>query len=105
VKYQLAKELKDEGFPQPDDPVRSPGGSYPDHEDDEQSVYIPTLEELIEACGKQFDYLDAPAVWHDNTTDPEAQWAAISHQGSCGIGPTPAEAVARLWLALNRKEE
>ena len=40
--YELAKELKEVGFRQP------PGGF----------IYIPTLEELIEACGEMFGELE-----------------------------------------------
>lgn len=64
---------------------------------------VPTLEELIEACGENFaglhedgdGYSAFHMLTHDGRFDPDI---AIS-----GHGKTPKEAVARLWLALNRK--
>jgi hypothetical protein len=112
--YELAKELKDAGFPQKlvygtafyeeDGKAityvgecningETPGcgcgpGSYaPD-------VRVPTLEELTAACGQ-----DRPIdirIWPTNSS------AVISGRGF-GEGPTPLKAVAKLWIALNRK--
>ena len=100
MNYELAKELKDAGFPQllggkwihetgrVSDEMRAAGGY----------AYLPTLSELIEACGDQFKMLVA---------DPhiKGRWIAFSflstNSGSC---PSPDEAVARLWLALNAVE-
>lgn len=119
--FELAKQLKDAGFPQgrlPDNPFSMiypkdqqwiEGGfpkSFPHefptalHVDDTEGklkigAYAPTLEELMEACGTPF-YLQ---------TTPE--WTAGKTRGMdaiCRVGATPAEAVARLWLALNQKD-
>jgi hypothetical protein len=72
--YELAKELKDAGFPQK-------------HHYDEQGrrndfcepevVSNPTLEELIEACGEDFGNLSFQVP----TNDPSAShwWSAKSH--------------------------
>jgi len=54
VRYELAKQLDEAGFPQ--------GGkgdwlSDPDALIARDRVYAPTLEELIEACGAQFEEL------------------------------------------------
>jgi len=56
------------------------------------------LEDLIEACGKQFDRLLA---YHDT-----GDWEATSEKDSDSLfksasGKIPTEAVARLWLALH----
>lgn len=62
------------------------------------------LSELIEACGDDFESL----------VKREEDWAAYvtedAYKGDCvydccgyRIGSTPEEAVAKLWLALNKK--
>ena len=53
-------------------------------------VYVPTLEELIEACGKNFASLHKQDVG----------WLAFKDCDHSFFAETPAEAVARLWLAL-----
>ena len=56
---------------------------------------IPTLEELIDACGKYFEQVIRWEV---------GEWAAYAIAGDrefIGKGATAAEAVARLWLSLN----
>lgn len=107
--YELAKELKDAGFPS-----KNPYNNHYWHNgkvesyqevDDWAENYIGvwdnayeifTLSELLEACGERFYSLtyDSVVKWCCNaypTTD-------YNHFGS-----TPEEAVARLWLALNKK--
>jgi hypothetical protein len=117
--YELAKELKDAGFPQKyhyDEQGRRNDFCEP------EVVSNPTLEELIEACGEDFGNLSFQVP----TKDPSAShwWSAKSHglheiipeewsdeykkerkdspEHAClyGLGNTPAEAVARLLLAL-----
>jgi hypothetical protein len=92
VDYELAKSLMDAGFPQigkgrligsPDKLVWRSG----------DRVYVPTLEELIDACGTNFGSLDKR---HDG-------WlASANYEQSC-FAETPAAAVARLWLALQKQ--
>ena len=95
MNYELAKELKDAGFPQ-SEPNGFPGILNPDGD---TTVYYPTLEELIEACG---DSSISLAKWGK-------KWQAGYHDkwGECngpeGSGETPEEAVANLWLAINKK--
>ncbi len=101
--YELAKELKDAGFPQKE---------MFDTEDfngqwlGEDEIYAPSLSELIEACGEI-------VLWKYDDT-----WFA-GHGGerglSCGetyfddypkflkTGKAPEEAVSKLWLELNKK--
>ena len=56
-------------------------------------VYVPTLEELIEACGENFGSLDKR---HDG-------WLARTNGDQPCVAGTPAEAVARLWLTLQKQ--
>jgi len=56
-------------------------------------VYAPTLEELIEACGENFGSLDKQ---HDG-------WLASANFGQTCFAKTPVEAVAHLWLALQKR--
>jgi|SRR5215211_8161905 len=100
IAYTLANELKDAGYPQ--------GGRGSWIVDPGQIVargghraYVPTLEELIEACGENF------ALLHQSVKSKK--WAAQDFKYDeeegphDGEGSTPTEAVARLWLALNKR--
>lgn len=90
--YELAKELKDAGFPQkPHVPLSIPRMNIQEVE----HVDIPTLSELIEACGEhmQLDWFPKTNTAYANCCDRN------DHQHT---GSTPLEAVARLWLALNK---
>ena len=76
-------------------------------------VYLPTLEELIEACGDDILGLNRT---HDDSGEPNG-WVADTHTHACDCGKdncfdfnwehesgaTPTEAVARLWLVINKK--
>lgn len=97
ISYELAKELHDASFPQigtgkriaPPDKIVARRHDF---------VYVPTLDELIEACGPHFFSLvyDLGKGWRCfSDTD---QWNTVATSD----GSTPAEAVARLWLALNK---
>lgn len=108
--YELAKELKDAGFPL----IKIEGGmcvgrqkvvdfnpegiQNKDGMPNAQHFYEPTLSELIEAC-ESFSSL---------TKSPRGTWYCARSKGSVEmvVGDeysTPEEAVARLWLALNKK--
>lgn len=92
MKYELAKELRDAGFPQtgngksvgpPDALVMRRG----------DGVYSPTLSELVNAC-------EGPFKLESKTDEASAPiWIAES-TGLIANGATPEEAVARLWLGL-----
>jgi hypothetical protein len=100
MNYELAQELKDAAFPNIKDLQHRqgrefilPDGSVPVYSiGDAQNVnawFIPILEELIEACGEQFDRLVA---YHN-----KGAWNAISEKDSDGFfksasGKTPTEA-------------
>lgn len=83
--YSLAKELQDAGW------------KYKDGSRAVGEFAQPTLEELIEACGEDFQKLE---------TIVGDKWQGVGGAGIRDIeveGNTPSEAVARLWLALNKK--
>lgn len=105
--YELAKQLKDAGFPQ------NKYGSYDCQHNVNQAhtmlssangvgdcefVQLPTLEELIEACGDKFGFLSK--IQGENTFI-----AAIPGGTAQFVDKTnsPSEAVAKLWLELNKK--
>lgn len=130
MNYELAKELKDAGFPQTGRSDWYCGGhtyydSYPEGERHEECaektiltrgdlycdsasmtaefpIEVPTLSELIEACGAEkdnFTLISFPSL---------GKWVATLDSLTTGFGKgngaTPEEAVALLYLALNRKE-
>lgn len=97
--YDLVKELKDAGFPK-ELTVCSGGRMCPlgmkKHYD------APTLSELIEACGDEFFALRR----NFSAKDGKPFFWAETYHGTTFAGvasPTPEEAVAMLWLALNKK--
>lgn len=98
MNYELTNQLKDAGFPL--------------HSNENISVFnvddviyaTPTLSELIEACGEDLKQIDRILQWKE-----KPDWFALSHsinpdsRRDIGeFGKTPEEAVARLWLALNK---
>lgn len=125
IDYELAKQLKNAGFPQE---LPDPSSYYDAKErlfgwsEGEDKPYgnawvkVPTLEELIEACvilkpkreiGLQHNVEAA------NRTKPTDEWTAYWEGASSDThfeyglevdGSTPIEAVAQLWLALNENK-
>lgn len=110
--YELAKALSDAGFPQG---TTSSDTHYtyvdeknnPCHGITPNSAYLPTLSELIDACGKEFGAL---------LRVPTGKWQAMGGaivksekyevQGEYilrFLSETFEEAVAKLWLELNKK--
>jgi len=123
MNYELAKKLKEVGFIQ-----RGRSGKYyrepetllPVLEDEHSTisniinatptvyrdplinkVYVPTLDELIEACGVYSFSI------HFNQGGPTyggEPWFYIEHSGrNIKHSATRSEAVAKLWLELNKK--
>jgi hypothetical protein len=97
MEYSLAKELQDAGFSQ------GGRGTWAAPLDKivvraADRAYSPTLEELIEACGKSFVGLTA-------SDDDSGDWSAFAEGYPVGTieGKSPSEAVARLWLVLHGK--
>ena len=98
ITYELAKQLKDTGFPNMRFVTQTTTGS-----DEIRVIESPTLSELIESCGKGFSSL---------TRSPRDTWYVASPHGEgkneyeLVVGseyPTPEIAVANLWLELNKK--
>ncbi len=87
MNYELAKQLKDAGFPQKDICGHC-GTKF--HTDT-----FPTLFELIEACGDRFQRLSRM----------DYGFRAVGMKDSVIFcdNNTPEEAVAKLWLELNKK--
>ena len=90
MNYELAKQLKDAGFPQ-----------LPQHNflinpnDADDGVTAPTLSELINACGEKFGSLSKDGGTY--------KWLASSHPDEFYEGgKTPEEAVAKLYIKLNK---
>jgi len=87
--YETAKKLKDAGFKQTG--IHSPLT----YSRKEGEPYYPYLNELIEACGESFYNLVKQQVWVARAyNEKEDEYV--------GTGNTPEEAVAELWLALNK---
>ena len=109
--YELAKKLKEAGYPQL---VRISQNFYPypdsnertntdeDHDidcsTDDDCVKSPRLSELIEACGNRFESLD----FFPTRPKKSIRWRAT---GMCNAitkeAETPEEAVAKLYIELN----
>lgn len=89
--YELLKQLKDAGFPQNNHYYCRQDGIISD-------VSIPTLSELIEVCGGNFYslYRHKKDKWQAHSNSD--QWDTEITDGS-----TPEEAVAKLWLEVNKK--
>ena len=98
MNYELAKKLKDAGFP---DKKVGEIVEYPEG----KAFGIPNLSELIEALGDVYFSL--------SNHSGDQGWCATLNDHFCspmdiqkyhGHGKTPEEAVANLWLELNKKE-
>lgn len=107
MKYELAKELKDAGFPQdPDNPQVHTDicGNFENTDPkcrSENRGVSPTLDELIDKCTQKGRFIRL-----NQTTKG---WFACSHDDELvihesAVGQTPKIALARLWLELNRKK-
>ena len=107
LSYELALKLKEAGFPQNpfkkgdcpcvDSSVEN-NGTWVCQCSPDKFITIPSLSELIEACGEHFNSLSV----HPFTK----VWTAFSVYTALDApksnGNTPEEAVARLWLELNK---
>lgn len=92
----LIKRLKDEGFPC--------------HTFPEGTKMTPTLSELIEKCGENFAILSAIKdhsgkiiKWHASGWDVD-RCIDMECCPEAGVGATPFDAVAKLWLTINSKQ-
>ena len=95
--YKLAKQLKEAGWPQGLTGISISGNAW-------KECYSPGLSELIEACGDRFRTLIycgcKECKWNvhgDSEIDDWDDEMRLSFNGK-----TPEEAVAKLWLKLNK---
>lgn len=87
MNYELAKQLKDAGFPNfEEDWVDEVG----------HAVVHPTLSELIEACDSSFG-----SVYKTIAGFGATGWDKLV-EGIYTYGSTPEEAVAKVWLELQK---
>lgn len=109
MNYETARKLKDAGFPQEGD------GMFTDEHENIQTIrssgfqmYIPTLSELIEACGDGEH--EVRLIWSFKEKWCASQEGLTFPNGKFEMGveifdcPTPEEAVANLYLALHPSE-
>jgi hypothetical protein len=100
MNYDLAKQLKDAGFPIPNHGFNEGECDFRNchYPANKEQICVPTLSELIEACGDKFVTLTR---WKKAVLSVE--WSAYGTDFRRD-GRTLEEAVANLWLALNEKE-
>ena len=96
--YELARLLDEAGFPQGGG-GRWIGAAHALVMRAADRAYVPTLEELLMACDTQFTSLQ----YVPNERDTHRRWLASStRNASSHFGSSPAEAVAKLWLDLQK---
>ena len=106
MNYELAKKLKEAGFPKtamgwikrfgtedwkPANSCEMSEMTFSGDEEDSNTP-CPTLSELIEACGESFTRLEKKLFGNLWKTNEQERWYHTSE-----------EAVANLWLELNKK--
>lgn len=110
--YELAKQLKEAGF-QCGHTMDMDSGTWCTHcpydraqaNSGFEDMCFPTLSELIAACGDRFSSMDAMHYLGKISTwrvREEKQYHG-GRDNLLTIGETPEEAVANLWLLLNKK--
>lgn len=105
MNYELAQKLKDAGFPLKCTTYTTNDFVFGVAVKDGENVLYPLLSELIEACGENFLDLIRTVSWG------EVKWVASGRKEDGRRFPTfqvkdfstPEEAVAELWLAINKK--
>ena len=111
MNYEIALKLKEAGYPQgggdwqtdtwlgPRGDVyfrKKNNGDIPNFPED--AVFIPSLSQLIEACGENFTRLT-----YDRVSKSFSAYQDLPKLYTFTYGSTPEEAVGKLWLELNRK--
>lgn len=94
---KICEELKQKGFPQKYKVGEKRLFQDGTIKDMSNATFVPRLDDLIEVCGEEFEQLILDI-------SPIPLWCA----GARGIakaesGSTPEEAVANLWLDLNKQ--
>lgn len=104
ISHELLLALKNAGFPQEGHGLNSDlldmaGNSSVNVF--RESVYDPTLSELIESCGNEFELLSLEYIKDEGFNDSRFIWWANSKNHRMA-GTSIEEAVANLWLSLNK---
>lgn len=109
MKYELIQKLKDTGYPLTEVDTTSNWCLTRDGVitfEDNTTYRIPSLSELIEACGEEVVLsnckgdLKARECTESWLTE---KWYGLSKVCHIAQGKTPEEAVAKLWIELNEK--
>lgn len=110
MNYELAKNLKDSEFPLK---VASQADSNHHHEmfqygkdsigRDNTWWLEPSLSELIEACGEEITIQGTKKIGYRAYNSANIDYETGIYNENAD-GATPEEAVANLWLALNKKD-
>lgn len=119
--YELAKQLKEAGFPQGGEGktvsklknIKTDLGGLKvkaqTHYTQPKYAYIPTLSELIEACGGDSITIRLQSYWSENDlmwqADTSGNFMVDAENHIAEVGSTPEEAVAKLWLELKKKHD
>ena len=109
MNYELAKQLKDAGFPQELTSGRrgylSSGGVPVGADIIAAQCYFPALEELIEACGERLILFETRGTWHASKWGGNYCADHYIDDSLDGLhkAEKPKEAVAKLWLAIHSK--
>lgn len=106
---ELSKKLKEVGFPQYTFGISPINHAERYDRIGGEMVFIPTLSELIDACGDKFISLSN----NRQSNPPGEGWTAIANPIPSIIekwveiarGTSPEDAIANLWIKLNEKEE
>jgi hypothetical protein len=90
ISYQLARKLKDAGFPQSELARAQQKAGY-------DYISMPTLSDLFVALGEDFRALSRePDCWLAcGYISEEGEWKNVH------AGDSPEEALARLWLSIH----
>jgi len=116
MNYELAKELKEAGFPQDTHFGYDPEGHVGCLGDGINKMPLiicaPNLSELIEACGGSIQNYDDESqqlnclkrVYASDFSGRIVWEASTGTYRNASEGNTPDEAVAKLWLTLNKKQ-
>lgn len=112
MNYELAKKLKEADFPYSESSYKT---VYPEGMErprysylslipaSDKGMRLPTLSELIEACALPLTYFSL----EQHSNDWRAGFLSESYKKERKVnhcrGRTPEEAVANLWLELNKR--
>lgn len=106
ISQQRAQELKDAGFPQREVVMHQVLRTKNERA---AAVYMPTLEELIDACGNTFRAITKHygQIGATNHVTPwySAETYLMANNAVGPTGPTPTDAAAGLWLELHKKPD